>query len=310
MTEVTVVVPTHDRSTLLGLTLRSALRQRDVDLEVIVVDDGSADTTAETVTGFGDPRLRLVRHPLTLGVSAARNTGVAHSTGEWIALLDDDDLWAPDKLALQLAAARSAGRAWAYAGYVDVGDDLRVLGGSPPQPPERVMAALRRHNAIPAGASNVVVRADALADAGPFDTRLRNNEDWDMWLRLARGGPPACVSRPLLAYRVHAGNASRNMPRMIAELDAIARRHGVPVDRAAHHRWAAWTYLGEGNRRQALHHYGQAIRAGDVLSVARAAVTVAGQGITTARRRARDGRAAQDSWVVQAQEWIDALAVP
>src|SRR6266508_5650845 len=238
MTDVTVVIPTHDRCALLALTLRSVLWQRDVELEVVVVDDGSSDDTAAVVAGLGDTRVRLVRHPTAQGVSAARNRGIAEARGAWVAFLDDDDLWAPDKLARQLQAAQHAGRAWVYAGEVSVDERLRVIDGGPPAPPEQVVELLERHNAVPAGASNVMVRADALARAGSFDTRLRNNEDWDMWIRLARLGAPAWVSRPLVALRIHSGNASRNMNRMLQELDVIERRHQLSVDWAAHYRRA------------------------------------------------------------------------
>ena len=127
--EVSVVVPTHDRSRLLALTLRSILGQRGVDLEVIVVDDGSTDDTAEVVAGLGDDRVRLLRHDTPQGVAAARNYGIAEAAGGWLAFCDDDDLWAPDKLARQLHAARETGRAWAYAGAVKIDADGRVVAG-------------------------------------------------------------------------------------------------------------------------------------------------------------------------------------
>src|SRR6266508_5738391 len=149
MTDVTVVIPTHDRCALLALTLRSVLWQRDVELEVVVVDDGSSDDTAAMVAGLGDARVRLVRHPTALGVSAARNRGIAEARGAWVAFLDDDDLWAPDKLARQLQAARGTGRAWAYAGAVSVDHQLRIVGGAPPLPPEQVMQLLPQYNAVP-----------------------------------------------------------------------------------------------------------------------------------------------------------------
>jgi glycosyltransferase involved in cell wall biosynthesis len=90
--DVSVVIPTRDRSRLLVLALRSALRQREVDLEVVVVDDGSGDDTPEVVAGLRDARVHLVRHPGPHGVSAARNSGIAAARGRWIAFLDDDDL--------------------------------------------------------------------------------------------------------------------------------------------------------------------------------------------------------------------------
>jgi glycosyltransferase involved in cell wall biosynthesis len=169
MPDVSVVIPTHNRSGLLALTLRSALRQHGVDLEVVVVDDGSTDGTAAAVERLADPRVRMVRHATPLGVSSSRNAGIAEARGRWVAFLDDDDLWAPDKLARQLEAAEAARRSWVYAGTVNVDDRLRVLEGGPPPPPERVPELLNRYNPVPAGASNVMVRADALGRVGGFD---------------------------------------------------------------------------------------------------------------------------------------------
>ena len=119
MTEVSVIIPTRNRSKLLELSLRSVLWQRSVDFETIVVDDGSTDDTPRMLRSLGD-RIRVFRHERSQGVSAARNRGIAEARGEWVAFLDDDDLWAPDKLELQLQALRRDDRRWAYAGAVEI----------------------------------------------------------------------------------------------------------------------------------------------------------------------------------------------
>ena len=100
MNEVAVIVPTHNRPGLLGGTLRSILDQRDVDLGVAVVDDGSADvqTVSAVVEALADTRIRLIRHSSPRGVSAARNTGIHNTSSEWVGFCDDDDVWAPEKL--------------------------------------------------------------------------------------------------------------------------------------------------------------------------------------------------------------------
>src|SRR6476619_4343306 len=116
MEAVTVVVPTRNRPGLLDLTLTSVLRQRDVDLRVIVVDDASTLNNADVIAGLADSRLQLVRQPVIKGASAARNRGVSQTTTEWVAFCDDDDLWSPDKLRRQLASVVSLRRDWAYAG--------------------------------------------------------------------------------------------------------------------------------------------------------------------------------------------------
>jgi glycosyltransferase involved in cell wall biosynthesis len=304
---VSVVIPTRDRSRLLALTLRGVLRQRDVDFEVVVVDDGSSDDTGAMVTGLEDGRVRLVGHDRSQGVSAARNTGIGAARGGWVAFCDDDDLWAPDKLALQLEAAIRDGRHWVYAGDVAVDDRLRVVAGAPPAPPERVVELLTRHNAVPAGASNVVVRSDSLARCGPFDDQLANNEDWDMWLRLARLGPPAWVPQPLVALRQHAGNASLNMARMLRELRVIERRYGIAADHAAHYRWAAWVALGGGRRGEALRYYAQAVGHGDLPSLGRAVLALARPGVANRRADRLARFAGGQPWATAAQAWLDQL---
>src|SRR5262245_25673454 len=116
--QVSVIVPTRNRRELLPTTLRSALGQRGVDLELLIVDDASDDDTAAAAQALGDGRIRVIRLDKPSGVSAARNRGAAAAQGEWLAFLDDDDLWAPDKLARQLDAARESGRDWGYTGGV------------------------------------------------------------------------------------------------------------------------------------------------------------------------------------------------
>src|SRR5262245_31802290 len=137
--EVSVVIPTRNRLRLLTLALASVLDQRDVRLEVIVIDEASTDDVAAAIASLGDSRVRLVRHAPAQGMGAARNRGIAEAAGDWIAFLDDDDVWAPDKLALQLEALRTSGREWAYTGAVNITDDHRILGGAPPtQSPDEV----------------------------------------------------------------------------------------------------------------------------------------------------------------------------
>ena len=106
------MIPTRNRRRLFALALASVLDQRGVRLEVIVVDEASTDDTAGMVYAIADPRVHVVRHDVPLGMTAARNRGIAAATGEWIAFLDDDDIWVPDKLVLQLQALRETGRSW------------------------------------------------------------------------------------------------------------------------------------------------------------------------------------------------------
>jgi glycosyltransferase involved in cell wall biosynthesis len=256
---VSVVVPTHNRAALLLLTLRSVLRQRDVDLEVVVVDDGSTEPVQHAVDRLGDSRIRVIRHDQPRGVSAARNRGAAAARGRWIAFLDDDDLWSPDKLRLQLDSAEVLQRDWVYAGCVFVDAQLHVHGGTPPLPAEEMKAALLSYNAVPAGASNVLVRADVLKGVGGFDETLTHVPDWDLWLRLARHASAACVDAPLVGYRIHAQNASFRTAQMLAELVLLERRYGLTRTRSRFHRHLAHLCLRANRRREAFTYFLRAL---------------------------------------------------
>jgi GT2 family glycosyltransferase len=311
---VSVVVPTLGREQFLWLTLRSALRQRDVDLEVIVVDDGPSESAAAVVERLDDPRIRLRRHRQRRGAAAARNTGIAHARGEWVAFLDDDDLWAPDKLAAQLAAAQEADCDWVYTGAAAVDQDHRVLHVEPPVSAQEVVAWLPVRNVVPAGASNVLVRARALAAVGGFDETLRYVEDWELFIRLARRSAPAHLPAPLVAVRWHAGQSSLDTRKLRAALTAFEARHGGsvgpvgPVDRAAIHRDAAWASLRAGRRWAAVRQYGYAVRDGDLLSLARAGVAALPARVRRVVLNTREpGGEAHDGAVAAVQAWVDEL---
>ena len=309
MTDISVVIPTRDRSDLLRFAVLSVLSQQHVDIEVIVVDDASTDDVVGMVSSLSDRRVRVVRQASPGGVSAARNRGITEASGGWVAFLDDDDLWAPQKLALQLEAAARSSRTWVYTGEVNVDDDLRVLTAYAPPTPEQVMERLPRYNPVPSGASNVLVRADALAEAGPFDPGLQRTEDWDMWIRVARTGAPAFVPRPLIAYRFHSANVAAETTAIIEEADRLAARHGIPVDRAAMQRRAAWISLRANDRRRAIRHYARAVAMGDVRSAARAAVALVHPAVGSNRLFALLPQSpADDARRREAQEWLDDLS--
>jgi glycosyltransferase involved in cell wall biosynthesis len=301
--EVSVVVPTHNRRELLALTLRTVCEQKDVDLEVIVIDDGSTEEAArDVVRARQDPRIRLLRNAAAMGVSTSRNRGVEEAAGRWVAFCDDDDLWAPQKLREQLRAAEQARRSWVYVGAVKIDDALRIIGGEPPQPPDVVHRRLPRWTLVPGGCSGVIARRDLVRDVGGFDPALVNLADWDLWSRLAGYGPPAAVPLPLVGYRIHGGNASQDTSLVLREVDRLDGRYGVRVDRAAVHHYLAWVSLRGGRRRQASRHFLQAAARGDVRGVATSVSILA--------MRRLPGRARplpHAEWWHEADRWLEPL---
>lgn len=304
MTTVSVIVPTRNRSRLLATTLRSVLWQRDVDVEVIVVDDASTDDTSEVIAAFADPRVTHVVRPTAQGPSVARNHGIERAQGAWVGFIDDDDVWAPDKLARQVAAAETLGRHWAYVGAVNVGAGLRIVSGGPPPTPEQVLAALPAYNPIPGGGSNVVLRHRLLDEIGAFDETLPPCEDWELWIRLAEQGAPAAVNEPLMAYRLHSGSSSLDTGRIMRSARGIERRHATRIDWGRMHRWLGESCLRMERHTEAVGHlaraaaHGQARGVGaDLLAILRRRAGMEGGG----------GVHRSEDWFQRARPWLQEL---
>jgi glycosyltransferase involved in cell wall biosynthesis len=308
MVEVSVVIPTRDRADLLmSRALRSALLQEDVELEIVVVDDGSVDGTSERLRAIGDRRLRIVRREQSGGISRARNDGIAAARGEWIALLDDDDLWSPSKLRVQLTKAREEGADLVYGGAVAVNVEGEVLSRLYLPEPDELPRKLDRACVIPAGCSNVVLRTEAIRRVGGFDERLANLADWDLWLRLVGPARVAVCEEVLVAYVLHDGNM-HVVADPTDELDYLIRKHAasspprlVEPDRAGYGRWVAAQRSRAGRRGEAARAYLRTARTmrtpGDLL---RAADALAGKRASSALRSLRKPETAQ----VPAPEWL------
>jgi glycosyltransferase involved in cell wall biosynthesis len=264
-----VVIPTRDRDRFLTQALTSVLWQRGVELEVIVVDDGSTDDPSDVVAGFKDDRIRVIRHASVRGVSVARNTGIAAAVGDWLAFIDDDDVWAPSKLAAQLDAAKATGRSWSCTSAVRVDTDLNVISVYPAKPAEMLARQLRQWNYVPGGCSSVLVHRTSLPGKEPiFDTRLKHFADWDLWIRLASREPPAVVAEPLVGYRLHPHNKALETEGMIEDLCIIEDNRAIRVDRGAVHVYLGWLHYRAGRTRRALRSWAAAAAQGHASTVA------------------------------------------
>jgi glycosyltransferase involved in cell wall biosynthesis len=185
MPAVSVVIPTRNRHEALTRAIRSVLDQSFSDLEVVIVRDGPDADTVSTVAAFDDPRLRLVTLDVSLGGSEARNVGIRAACGTWIALLDDDDEWLPEKLALQveLALQQKSQRYVIGAAYYYSGPDrLREIW--PAQLPQQGQHLSEFLFASRGGfQTSVYFVPRAFFLEIPFTTGLRKHQDWDWFLR-------------------------------------------------------------------------------------------------------------------------------
>jgi glycosyltransferase involved in cell wall biosynthesis len=318
MVAVSVVVPTRDRERFLGQTLRAIGLQHAVDLEVIVVDDGSPPGQVDAVVAaLQDDRFRVLRNTTAQGVSAARNRGIAAARGTWVAFCDDDDLWAGDKLHRQLDAAGDAWPGWIYTGSVNVNEAGRVVGGRLPLPPAQVVALLPQRNVVPGGGSGVMVHRRLLDRAGPFDPRLHNTEDWDLWVRLSRLETPRRVAAPMVGYRVHNTGSSLVTKQILVGAEEIERRYGGPLDRVTLYRHLGRLAARAGRPGEALHWYVRTARLSaeyrcDGLLRDTAELLGGARAQRMARRLRLVTPAATDpavtAYLSEAQQWLDRLA--
>jgi glycosyltransferase involved in cell wall biosynthesis len=220
MPTVSIVVPAYNQCRYLGDAIRSAMTQTHANLEVIVVDDGSTDDTAAVCRSFTDTRVRYVWQE-NRGLSAARNTGIRESRGEFLTFLDSDDLFLPEKVALLLGAFERDPDLGLVAGQAVLIDQHgQRLGEVFDRPLPDEPTDLLLGNPLHVG--SVLLRRGWQERVGLFDESLRSYEDWDLWLRLARAGcKMGWVPQPVSLYRFHQDQMTRIGAQMTAATFAV-----------------------------------------------------------------------------------------
>lgn len=221
---VSVVMATNRASAFLAEALASVKAQTHPHVEVIVVDDGSPDPAGlERVVADVLPDARLIHLPAS-GVSAARNRGAAVAAGPFLAFLDDDDRWHPDRLAAQVARLADRTDAIAcYCGMRTIDPQGRVLAEADQVAVDgRQDIAARRTGII---LPNLVIRTEAFRAADGFDRTISLAEDLDLLLRLAEVGEIAFEPRALVDYRAHGANTTRRHHELTLSIDRVLRRH-------------------------------------------------------------------------------------
>lgn len=224
MPAISVIIPTFNHGGLVLQTLESVFAQTLSDYEVIVVNDGSPDNTAEVLAPLVRAgRIIYIEQPNS-GQAAARNRGFAEAKGEYIAFLDDDDWWPADKLEWQISALQADENLGVVAGTAQ----LTYQDGKPPKVSkaagEITFASLFRGNPI-ISPGQTLIRAKLLRSLGGWDQSIWGCDDWDLWFRACSKSAMIMQDRIALHYRVHTGNASRNVNRMLKNAISVVERH-------------------------------------------------------------------------------------
>jgi glycosyltransferase involved in cell wall biosynthesis len=232
MPKVSVIIPAYNAMEYLPKTLESVLKQTFTDCELLIINDGSSDSILEWAAGLTEPRVKLISQ-LNQGVAVARNTGIAHAQGEYLAFLDADDLWEPTKLEKQVRCLENnpaVGLIYTWTALIDQSG----------KPTGRVFAShlegnvwehMIQNDAVCNG-SSAMVRRCCFDTVGLFDQNVAPAEDYEMWIRIAARYPFAAIKEPLTLYRQHPHNATKNDQRMLQSLHKVIEKtfQSIPLD--------------------------------------------------------------------------------
>ncbi|MBI1877687.1 MAG: glycosyltransferase [Chloroflexi bacterium] len=217
---VSVIIPAYNAQNFIGETIQSVINQTYPDWEMLVVDDGSTDETRQVIEKYlTDSRVKYLYQP-NQERAAARNHGLRGSSGKYIAFLDADDLWLPDKLKVQveyLDTHSEMGLCFTHHRFINEEGTLTGKPGVMFKPGPDQFSRLLEANFI--ANSTVIIARTVFDKLGLFDESLPayGSEDWDMWLRIARFYPIHFIDQPLTLYRLHEGNTSLERMRLSAE---------------------------------------------------------------------------------------------
>jgi glycosyltransferase involved in cell wall biosynthesis len=220
---ISVIIPTYNRSQLIGRSIKSVLNQTYRNFELIIVDDCSTDNTEEVVASFKDERIRYVRREKNGGEAAARNTGIKAARYDYIAYQDSDDEWFPEKLARQVELLENAPPQIGviYTGFwkADRQKKTYIPFAWVNQKDGDIHRELLKGNFV--GSPVVLVKKECFNKAGLFDERFRNTVDWEMWLRISKFYHFRCVDEPLAIAHYDADNISYNPDTLIKSLELV-----------------------------------------------------------------------------------------
>jgi glycosyltransferase involved in cell wall biosynthesis len=221
MPKISIIIPTHDRAEFLRLAITSVLNQTFQDFEILIIDDASKDHTQEVITDFNDTRIRVIYNQVSKGAAGSRNIGIMNSNSEYVAFLDDDDEWLPEKLKLQTCLLDNSP---SEVGGVCTGCFTvekvsgRVLSIDNPE-----INSLYKGNFITT--SSVLLKRECFEQCGLFDENMPTSSDYDMWIRISKKFSFKIIKDALLKYYIHEDRLTFNYEKKIRGLEILSEKH-------------------------------------------------------------------------------------
>jgi glycosyltransferase involved in cell wall biosynthesis len=225
--KVSVVIPTYNRAHLICRAIQSVLDQTYQNLEIIVVDDGSTDNTEEIVINFKDERIRYIQHSENKGASAARNSGIRVSRGEYIAFQDSDDEWFSDKLEKQIRAfyKSSPEVGVVYSGFykVEANKKIYIPSDDHAQKKGNIHNELLKGNFV--GTPTVLIKKECFENVKYFDENIPSLEDWELWIEISKYYNFEYINMPLVYSYSTPNSVNFNQKNAIKAYEMILKNH-------------------------------------------------------------------------------------
>ncbi|MGC9493258.1 glycosyltransferase family 2 protein [Vibrio genomosp. F10] len=244
MAKVSVIIPTYNCRDYLPKAISSVLDQTHRDIELLIINDNSSDDTAHYLTTLTDPRI-IIMTAHGVGASKARNLGIQRSSGEFIAFLDADDFWYPEKLSLQLKLHKNnPDLALSFTNYDHFTERYQVIIDSftyweqfqnctqESFTVENPLALVIKNNVI--GTSTVMLRANVLSKVDLFDTNIRYGEDWELWLRICESHGVGVLNSVQSGYLMRQSSATQSYRfrlKNLQSIESILQRYEKESDR-------------------------------------------------------------------------------
>jgi glycosyltransferase involved in cell wall biosynthesis len=224
---VSVIIPTYNRANTIVRAINSVLNQTYKKLEILVVDDASTENIEKIVRNFTDDRIKYIRHPYNKGGGAARNTGITVSRGEYIAFLDSDDEWLPEKIEKQLNVFHKSTNSLGvvYTGFQYVNEYGQMNEQVIPKERGNISLKILEWNYV-GTASTVLARSDFLKRINGFDETLPSCQDWDLYIRLSKICLFDFVAESLVRY-----TSSRNLTCISNKKEAVILGHNKILEK-------------------------------------------------------------------------------